>query len=436
MIDFLFIYEHKVRELDNLCLLKAALELKGYTVDIIQLHELKLIKYRFWRKPRVVIPFCMYNDETYERIVIDIVGATKKVVNMHWEQALSKNDIKTGFHVPKGKAADVLHLCWGKEAYELFTKNGVSNLAVVGAMQMDFLHGKLRNIYMDRKSMNERFDLPEGKAILFISTFVYAAMTPEEQIRFENNIGRSVEEKIVRDKKVRTTILGWFSTFLNENKEYYIVYRPHPGENIDAELRTMAENNRFIILSDESIKQWIVVSDKVVTYYSSSVAEVYYADKECIILRPYPIESDADVMLFENATFTTTYEEMSEKLKSQDNSFPVLKEKLVNCYGEVGEGYSYEKIVNVLEEVLKTDKYDMKKAVGRFNLKGPIRRLVKRLIILLGISRNTIGIKKIPNLCDKLDFLYYSENKYKEDFTTLESINEKTERYKKILLMD
>ena len=437
MIDFLFVYEHKVRELDNLCLLKAALELKGYTVDLVQVHQLNLIKYRFWRKPRVVIPFCMYNDETYERLVIDIVGATKKVVNMRWEQALSKNDIKSGFHIPTGKAADVLHLCWGKDGYNLFSENGIKNLAVVGAMQMDFLHGKLKNIYLDRQSIDEKYHLPKGKAILYISTFVYASMTPEEQVRFEKNIGASVAEKIVQNKKVRTATLEWLNRFLDENEEYFVVYRPHPGENIDDELKEMAKKNkRFVILFEESVKQWIVVSDKIVTYYSSSVSEVYYADKECIILRPYPLDSAADVMFFENAEFTTTYEEMSKKLTTRDNKFPIMKEKLVDCYGEVGGPYSYEKIVALLEEVLKTHKYDMSSSTGRFNFKGPIRRLIKKLVISSKISSKTVGVKKIPKLCSKLDFLYYSENKFKEDFATPKYIEDKTETCKKIILMD
>ena len=33
-VDFLIIYEHKVRELENMCLIKYELERRGYTVEI------------------------------------------------------------------------------------------------------------------------------------------------------------------------------------------------------------------------------------------------------------------------------------------------------------------------------------------------------------------------------------------------------------------
>ena len=34
-LDFLFIYEHKVRELENLCLIKYELDKRGYKTKII-----------------------------------------------------------------------------------------------------------------------------------------------------------------------------------------------------------------------------------------------------------------------------------------------------------------------------------------------------------------------------------------------------------------
>ena len=38
-LDFLFIYEHKVRELENLCLLKYELDRRGYRTKIIHIEN-------------------------------------------------------------------------------------------------------------------------------------------------------------------------------------------------------------------------------------------------------------------------------------------------------------------------------------------------------------------------------------------------------------
>ena len=40
-LDFLFLYEHKVRELENLCLIKYELDRRGYRTDIIYIEDAK-----------------------------------------------------------------------------------------------------------------------------------------------------------------------------------------------------------------------------------------------------------------------------------------------------------------------------------------------------------------------------------------------------------
>ncbi len=43
-LDYLFIYEHKMREFENLCLLKAELENRGYSVEFTQAEEYPLFR--------------------------------------------------------------------------------------------------------------------------------------------------------------------------------------------------------------------------------------------------------------------------------------------------------------------------------------------------------------------------------------------------------
>lgn len=43
-LDFLFIYEHKVRELENLCLLKYELDRRGYRVKIVHIEDAEALK--------------------------------------------------------------------------------------------------------------------------------------------------------------------------------------------------------------------------------------------------------------------------------------------------------------------------------------------------------------------------------------------------------
>ena len=43
-LDFLFIYEHKVRELENLCLLKYELDRRGYRTKIMHIEDAEALK--------------------------------------------------------------------------------------------------------------------------------------------------------------------------------------------------------------------------------------------------------------------------------------------------------------------------------------------------------------------------------------------------------
>ena len=115
MIDFLILYEHKARELENICLLKIELENRGYSVEILNIHEIKRLRYLFWKKPKVLITFALYDDQDFYGHVNSIVGNINKVVNLQWEQVLSEKAIENGLYNPKGKAALAVHLSWGKK---------------------------------------------------------------------------------------------------------------------------------------------------------------------------------------------------------------------------------------------------------------------------------------------------------------------------------
>ena len=71
-LDFLILYEHVVREYESLLLLKLELERRGYSVAIHQLLDRKKLKYFTWKKPKVVVSSCMYDDEAINLSLIHI----------------------------------------------------------------------------------------------------------------------------------------------------------------------------------------------------------------------------------------------------------------------------------------------------------------------------------------------------------------------------
>ena len=66
-LDFLFVYEHKVRELENLCLLKYELDKRGYKTKIIHIEDAEALKaMRPIYHAKVVVTMACYRNSSIE----------------------------------------------------------------------------------------------------------------------------------------------------------------------------------------------------------------------------------------------------------------------------------------------------------------------------------------------------------------------------------
>ena len=79
-LDFLILYEHTVREYESDLLLKLELERRGYTAEIRQLLDRKKLKYFTWKKPKVLVSSCMYDNEAINSHVYNNVGRLNKIL--------------------------------------------------------------------------------------------------------------------------------------------------------------------------------------------------------------------------------------------------------------------------------------------------------------------------------------------------------------------
>ena len=61
-----------------------------------------------------------------------------------------------------------------------------------------------------------------------------------------------------------------------------------------------AKHSNFHLITNYSVKQWITVSDTLFSWMSTSIAEIYFANKSCFVVRPFPIEWEYDPVIYEN----------------------------------------------------------------------------------------------------------------------------------------
>lgn len=433
MIDFMILYEHRARELENDCLIKAELENRGYQVELVNVHELKRLKYITYKKPRCIIVPYLYND----RDLFDVyarVGCIRKIVNLQWEQILSKKWESIGFHIPKENARFATHLCWGRASRDRLKREGVINTKITGPIHMDLLRENLKSFYMSKNAIVKKYNLDSNKKIiLYISSFTYATMSRSEVKDMENRISADIDD--IRDVMTvsKEKTLDWVRQLLEDRKDIIFIYRPHPAEKHDSALMLLQkEYSNFRVIGDLSVKQWIIVSDKIFTWFSTSVAEVFYSKKTCAILRPVQIPEYLDTEVILHAMMTSSYAQMLQFIDEASYEFPIKKD-IIQRYYSVDETSSYIRVCNFLERVLRTNNYDMKESklhVSRMQIYRKV--LIDEIIYrfdLLG-KYNTIINDRLKN---RLYILKNEKKQFSKEIVSQREINYITKKIKQLI---
>lgn len=361
--DFLLMYEHKVREFDNLCLLKYELDRRGYRTKILYRNDWELLQaHRAVYETRVlVIGYCYTSssikDYASYRIKFD------KVVNLQWEQVTTneqEND-SGSFRNLSGLAKEIVHISWGeKNRRRLTEKAGVSpeNVKVTGNITMDSLRPEFKGFYLSRREICDRYGLPEHKKIcLFISGFKYIEATQQEKAETIARFGEGRRRYLEVAEKEQLTILQWFERFLEERDDFVIIYRPHPGDASPRAEKMADRYENFAVISELSVKQWIVICDLVCSWNSTAMFEAFFAGRIPFFLCPYPIPEDQDHPLFTLMNKIKDYEAFRRAMTGEEVELGLTKEMIDPYYLVDDENPVYVRISDELEAVYKNPRY-------------------------------------------------------------------------------
>ncbi len=378
-LDYLILYEHVVREYDSILLLKAELEKRGYTVEIRQLLDRKKLKYFTCKKPKVLVASCMYDNEGINSHVYNNVGRCQKVVNLHWEQMLSDTQEEEPWFNFNGNAKKCIQTCWGEKTRQRLIAHGVpeKNAVVTGAVMMDFLRPQFEGFYKTKQELCSQFGLdPNKKLMLYISSFGYASMTDAEVRELSQMAGTDFTAFAATNRRSMTATLEWFERYLADHPEAELVYRRHPSEwNCPALLELAKRRPNFHIIFEYSVKQWIVAADAIGIWMSTAIAEVYFAHKSCMILRPSPIEHEFDPVIYKDGSYMTDYDSFAAAAndaltRGEQAPFPLAKE-MIEGYFDASDTPAYLRMADLLEQVLREEPRDLPFSEGykpHFNL--------------------------------------------------------------------
>jgi hypothetical protein len=357
-------------------------------------------------RAKVVLTSALYDDACLDFFVYSIAGFCRKVVNLQWEQVLTNEDEShpSFYQNPKGCARDAVHLCWGEETRNRLLRAGVNSekALVVGPVQMDTLRPEFESVYLQKNELANKFNFDsEREWVLFISSFSFVNMSQDEYKLTAKALGDRIgdfRDISISSKKV---VIEWLLLAVNKYPNKLFIYRPHPSENEDEELlRISLEYKNFRVVKELSIKQWIKCSDRVLTWYSTASAEVFFSNKKCLILRPISIPWGWEVATFNNASVISNVVDFLGSFENVEGEFP-LDADVFDKYYMGRDGYpSYMRICDLLESVIKSEDFSMK-GVGWFDL---IRvRLVRFRNHFMFI------VKKMLSKTNYKLFLFYSK---------------------------
>lgn len=340
-MDVVIIYERKLRELENAILLKLELEKRGITCAVRQFYEVDSIKLNNYISPKVILAPHLYVSKSIPRIYSRF-GKSNYIINLQYEQVLSKKWEKLGHHNPKDEAEKAFHICWGEKTRDRLIDSGIEekNVKVLGALHLDLLREEFREKYFESKNLlSKKYNIPvEKKWTLFISSFTYADITDERLKMNESVANTKLDSFVPLHTDSRDKILSWFENILLKDTKNILIYRPHPDElSLDKVQDMERKYKNFYIIRDGSVKNWISTCDKIYSWYSTSVVESHYLDKEYSILRPFELPSDFDSVLLKHARFINTYDSFEEDYFSLNSNLQLpIENHLINQY------YSYD----------------------------------------------------------------------------------------------
>ncbi len=360
-LDFLILYEHTVREYESDLLLKLELERRGYSCEIRQLLDRKKLRYFTWKKPKVLVGSCMYDNEAINSHVYNNIGRCDKIVNLHWEQMLSDDQEAGAWFNMNGNAKKCVQTCWGRKTAARLQAHGMEakNTPVTGAVMMDFLRPEFSGYFKDKKALCSEFGLdPEKHLHLYISSFGYASMTDAEVKELSEMAGTDFTGFARTNRISMEETLRWFDAYLGAHPEVELVYRRHPSEWKCAALDELAKKRpNFHVIFAGGVKDWIVAADSISIWMSTAVAEVYMAGKSCHILRPYPIEHEYDPVIYQNAACVTDYAGFAAAMAEPDPPFPIEK-SVIEGYFDPSPLPAYKRMCDLLEDVYRNPPRD------------------------------------------------------------------------------
>jgi surface carbohydrate biosynthesis protein len=298
-IDVLFLVEHIARELDVVTCLVAKLATQfGVEAEVKPYyHEFKNNLQTY--DPKVVVfPFFYGVDEFYaHRYLSRWPKAT--FVNLAWEQILMKIDVQ--MKTPRDDVARerVHHICWTDKYRDFLSSHGAvpDHLSVTGNPAFKLYDLPYRHYFEIRSELAMRHKLDPGrKWVLFPESYQYAFVNDKQfrsLIDYQNaDVGLLSDARDYSERSLRRLLI-WVNE-LRATTDPIFILRPRPSTPSQEVIRLIchaveAPASNIAVIKSESVREWILAADHVVSSHSTTLIEAALAGKPIHMFSPESI---------------------------------------------------------------------------------------------------------------------------------------------------
>lgn len=404
-LDFLFVYEHKVRELENLCLMKYELDRRGYRTKIVYIDDAKnALADNPVYHAKVLCTMACYDNYTLFWHTKHFVKF-EKVIDLQWENIVYAKDEQRedAYKNYWGIGKDVVHVSWGEQNVNRLLHAAhldERKVKLTGHVGMDFLREPLNRYYLSRQELFQKYNIPmDRKVILFASPYYGDCLTEEYIAGMCRAFGDDWPEyyKFMCDSQ--KIVLEWFEAICRKHPDTIVIFRPHPGHPSRMADQLAQKCSNFRIISGESVKQWIVTCDKIYTGNSSVVVEAFFAKKMCQLLFPLPTTPGFELKLITDSQKLVTYDEFYESVFAEKEIFPTPERSIEEIYLIDWDTPNYVKFADMAEEILRDHYYRLtKKQLRAYKEYGRAESLMRLFISIKPLYGIYLALLKNPKL--------------------------------------
>ncbi|MEW6572037.1 MAG: hypothetical protein AB1374_00135 [Bacillota bacterium] len=297
-VDVLWFVEHIAREMDVACIAKHMLEsYYGVTTEVrhIYLHIRDNLK--SYMPLVLVFPFFY---KASDLAIEDYVERWPNAVyfNLAWEEIYYKTQAKLkvpGDFITKER---VIHHAWGDFFKEYLVSSGVptNHVFVNGNPAYQLYRDPYNLYYKPREQLAREHSLDPSLKWIFIPENYRWAFFSDQKLSKLVRQGADIDEVIELRDFCKVSLLRLLAWCVEASKydTLQIIFRPRPATHSE-EIKSLFQEHiggttgNLRIIKKESVREWIMASDIVISSYSTSLIEAAVADKPAYMVEPLPI---------------------------------------------------------------------------------------------------------------------------------------------------